>query len=67
VSLKLNGWGGLPPRQLQFLLILAVTVVGWGAIIALCVMGQPDAAKVIGAVWTTTCGLLAIWKPWAGA
>jgi hypothetical protein len=30
-------------------------------------VGQPDAAKVIGAVWTTTCGLLAIWKPWAGA
>ncbi|TDW90520.1 hypothetical protein EV137_4340 [Kribbella pratensis] len=54
---------GLAPRQVQFLLILAATVVGWGAIIALCVLDQPDAAKAIGAVWTATCGLLALWKP----
>lgn len=58
---------GLLPRQLQFLLILAATVAGWGAIIALCVLGQPDAATVIGGVWTATCGLLALWKPERGS
>lgn len=54
---------GIPPRQLQFLLILAATAVGWGVIIVLCVLGQPDAAKTVGAVWVATCGLLALWKP----
>jgi hypothetical protein len=59
VSLKPNRPGGLPPRHMQFLMILAATVVGWVAIVSLSLMDQPEGAVVIGAVWTATCGLLA--------
>jgi hypothetical protein len=52
---------------MQFLLILAATVVGWVAIVSLSLMGQPAGAAGIGAVWTATCALLAFWKPGQGA
>ena len=59
--------GGIPPRHLQFLLILATTVVAWGAVVVLCVLGQPAGAAAVGAVWTTTCGLLVWWRPEQGS
>ena len=54
---------GRSHRHLQIVLILAATVVAWGVIIVLCVLGQPAGAGVVGGVWGATCGLLALWKP----
>ena len=54
---------GLPHRQVQFLLILAVTVLAFAAIVVLPLAGEAGAAAIIGAVSAATCGLLALRKP----
>ena len=54
--------GGPPFGQLQ-LLVLAVTVVAFGAVVVLAAMGQAVVAAVIGTLWGATCTLLARWRP----
>lgn len=63
MSLEPSPAGGPSHRHIQFILILALTVVGWAAVIVLSVIGQADAAKVIGTLWGATCALLVFWKP----
>ncbi|MEU4192042.1 hypothetical protein AB0E69_09100 [Kribbella sp. NPDC026611] len=54
--------GGSPFGQLS-LVVLVVTVVAFGAVIALAALGEPLPAAVIGTLWGATCTLLAKWRP----
>jgi hypothetical protein len=53
VTVKPSPRGGPPHRPP--LPILAVTVIGWAAMLA-----RPESAVEIGAVWGATCALLGV-------
>ncbi|TCC34960.1 hypothetical protein [Kribbella sindirgiensis] len=55
---------GRPPSPPNLVvLILAVTVVAFAAIVILALAGHAIAAGVIGTVWAATCGVLGYKKP----
>lgn len=55
---------GKPPSPHQLVvLVLAVTVVAFAAIVVLALTGHAIAAGVIGTVWAATCGVLGYKKP----
>lgn len=58
MSVEQQSAGGPPFGQFP-MVVLAVTVVSFVAVVILGVVGQPVAAGVIGTVWAATCSLLA--------
>jgi hypothetical protein len=56
--------GGPSTKHLQVvLLVLAVTVIAFTAIVVLALAGHGVAAALIGPVWATSCGALRLRKP----
>ncbi|MFG1912997.1 hypothetical protein [Kribbella sp. NPDC048928] len=52
-----------PTKHLQVvLLVLAVTVIAFAAIVVLALTGHAAAAVLIGPVWATSCGVLGFRK-----
>lgn len=40
--------------------LFGLTVVAMTAVVALALLGEPDAAKYIGAIWAATCGVVGL-------